>query len=433
MSPELLTIGMFGGLLLSILLGVSLAYALGAIAVIFGYLLFGVGGFYSIVTSTFGNMFSILLAAIPLFIFIGVALGRSRIADDLYRAFYMWSGKTNGGLLVGTSGFAAALSAMTGNCAASTLTTGLVGMPAMEKYGYDKRFVLGTIGAAGTLGILIPPSITLIIIGMITGLSVGKLFMGGLVAGLLVLASFILFVSIKSRLNPHLAPAAEHSHSLVERLAVLKSVVLPLAIIISVLSSIFLGIATPTEAAAVGVAAVIFSVAIRGEFTWRFVKSVTTQTATITGMVLWIVFGAGAFVSVYASGGGIDFMQDVLRAAAFNPWVIIITMQIVALILGMFLDPVGIILLLLPIFFPIVQELGFNPIWFCVIFQLNLCIGYITPPFGYNLFYLKSLSPQTPITKIYGSVLPYLAIMLLCGALLLVFPQILIRTTAFMT
>tara|TARA_R110002111_G_scaffold217922_2_gene280228 strand:+ start:6196 stop:7497 length:1302 start_codon:yes stop_codon:yes gene_type:complete len=432
MSPEFLTYGMFGMLLLTILLGVSLSYAMGGIAVIFGFLLYGSNGFYTIVSSTFGSMWSILLFSIPLFICIGVALGRSKIANDLYAAFYLWSGRTNGGLLVGTSGFAAVLSAMTGNCSASTITTGLVGMPAMKKHGYDDRFVLGTIGASGTLGILIPPSITLIIIGMMTGLSVGKLFFGGLIAGLFILAAFIIYILVRARFSPHLAPASDTSEPLSAKLAALRSVILPLLIVISVLASIFLGIATPTEAAAVGVAAVLFSVWLRGELTLNFIREVSHTTASVSGMVIWIIFGAGAFVAVYSSGGGVNFMLDLLRGLDLSPWGVVILMQVVTLVLGMFLDPVGIILLVMPIFFPIVVELGFDPIWFAVIFQLNLCIGYITPPFGYNLFYLKSLSPATPMRTIYGAVTPFLVIMLLTGALLLAFPPILVNLTALM-
>lgn len=432
MSPEILTIGMFGGLIIAIILGVSLSFAMGGIAVIFAVIMNGLPGIYSVVSSTFGNMWSILLSAIPMFIAIGIALGRSKIAEDLYQAFYLWSGRLNGGLLVGTSGFAAVLSAMTGNCSASTITTGLVGIPAMKRHGYDDRFVLGTIGASGTLGILIPPSITLIIIGMMTGLSVGKLFFGGLIAGLFILIAFIIYVVIKANLRPDLAPSANVAAPFKEKLKALKSVLLPLLIVLSVLVTIFLGIATPTEAAGVGVAAVLFAVWLRGELTFKFIKAVSYDTASVTGMVVWIIFGAGAFVSVYSSGGGISFMVDLLRGSNLEPWMLIVLMQVAALVLGMFLDPVGIILLTLPIFYPIVVELGFDPIWFCVIFQLNLCIGYITPPFGYNLFYLKSLSPDTPITEIYRSVLPFLGIMLGTGTLLLAVPDILITLTQIM-
>ncbi len=432
MSPELLTIGMFGLLLLLIMLGVSLSFALGGVAVIFTLILHGPGGLFPMISAVFGTMWSILLAAIPLFVFMGVALARSQISADLYRAFYVWSGKVNGGLLLGTTGFASVLSAMTGSCAASTLTTGMVGMPAMERHGYDRSFVLGTIGAAGTLGILIPPSITLIVIGMTTGLSVGRLFMGGLVAGLIVLTAILVYVAVRARLNPESAPAADFSVPLNEKVRALRSVIAPLTIIVVVLASIFMGLATPTEAAGVGAAAVVIAVALRGEVNLRFIREVSYSTASTTGMVIWIVFGATAFVSVYSGAGGIMFMQGMLLSLDINPWTLIIVMQIFALVLGMFLDPIGIILLVMPIFFPVVLNLGFDPLWFCIIFQLNLCIGYITPPFGYNIFYLKSLSPQTPISVLYRSVFPFVILMLLCGVVFLAFPSILVDGTNFL-
>ncbi|NWN91876.1 TRAP transporter large permease subunit [Marinobacter adhaerens] len=424
MSPELLTAGMFGLLLAFIILGVSLAFALGAVAVIFVVIMNGTGGLFPILSATFSSMWSISLAAIPLFVMMGISLGKSKIASDLYHAFHLWSGKVNGGLLVGTTGFASLLSAMTGSCAASTLTTGMVGMPNMDKHGYDKKLVLGTIGAAGTLGILIPPSITLIVIGMSTGLSIGKLFMGGLIAGLGMLAVILLYVITIANLQPEKAPATSESVPLRDKIRSLRAIILPLVIISVVLLSIFLGMATPTEAAAVGAAAVLIAVAIRGELNWSFIKDVSYSTATMSGMVIWIIFGASAFVSVYSAAKGIDFVQSFLLALDLSPWFLIVIMQIAGFILGMFLDPIGIILLVMPMFMPVVIELGFDPIWFAVIFQLNLCVGYISPPFGYNIFYLKTLSPRTPILELYKSVLPYVVIMILFGVFLLAFPSI---------
>lgn len=425
MSPELLTAGMFGLLLVFILAGVSLAFALGSVAVIFVVIMNGLNGLFPILSATFASMWSISLAAIPLFVMMGISLGKSKIASDLYLTFHLWSGKVNGGLLVGTTGFASLLSAMTGSCAASTLTTGMVGMPAMDKHGYDKKFVLGTIGAAGTLGILIPPSITLIVIGMSTGLSIGKLFMGGLIAGLGMLAVILAYVIIKANLQPEKAPAATESVPLAEKIHSLRAVILPVGIISVVLLSIFLGIATPTEAAAVGAAAVLIAIAIRGELNWDFLKEVSYSTATMSGMVLWIIFGASAFVSVYSAANGIDFIQSFLLSLDISPWLLILIMQVAGFILGMFLDPIGIILLVMPIFMPVVTQLGFDPIWFAVIFQLNLCVGYISPPFGYNIFYLKTLSPQTSILDLYRSVFPYVVLMILFGVFLLAFPSIL--------
>ncbi|WP_163851430.1 TRAP transporter large permease [Pseudooceanicola aestuarii] len=433
MSPEILTLGMFGSLVLLIVLGVSLSFALGGVAVAFTLIMYGSGGLFPMVSAVFGTMWSVLLAAVPLFIFIGVTLSRSRISSDLYHAFHLWSGRVNGGLLLGTAGFAAVLSAMTGSCAASTLTTGKIGMPAMERLGYDRGFALGTIAAAGTLGIIIPPSITLIVIGMTTGLSIGRLFMGGLIAGLLVLAVICAHVAIHAWRHPEAAPAIGHRVPLKDKLWSLRSVLAPLTIIVVVLASIFLGLATPTEAAAVGAVTVVLAVAAQGEVTLRFLREVCFETAVTTGMVIWIVFGATAFVSVYSAAGGISFMQSYLTELDLSPWMLMILMQLVVLVLGMFLDPLGIILLVLPMCFPVVVQLGFDPLWFCIIFQLNLCIGYITPPFGYNIFYLKTICPEASIVELYRAVLPYVALMILCGALLMAFPGILVQGTAWLT
>ncbi|MFP4573656.1 MAG: TRAP transporter large permease subunit [Desulfobacterales bacterium] len=427
MSPEIiLTIGMFGSLVICIMLGVSLAFALGAIGAISAFIMYGPTGFMPIVTGVFNYMWMLLLAAVPMFVYIGVALSKSGIAEDMFHAFYLWSGRLRGGLAIGSSCFAAALSAMTGNCSASTVTTGLVAMPSMRQKNYDEKIIFGSICSAGTLGILIPPSIPLIIIGMMTGQSIGKLFAGGLIAGLGILAAFILYILTMAWLYPNLCPALAENPPLKNKLVALKSVALPTLIIISILGSLFLGIATPTEAASVGALAVIICVAIRRELSWTFLKESAYQTASITGMVLWIMFGAGGFVAVYSGSGGIAFVQSVFMGLDVSPWVLIFLFQIFVLILGMFLDPMGIILLCIPIFYPVITALRFDPIWYGVVFNIALCVGYITPPFGYNLFYLKSLSPKTDMRTIYISVAPFIIIMIAALFLFMLFPQIIL-------
>lgn len=425
MSPELLlTIGMFGALIISIMLGVSLAFALGAIGTITALIMWGPAGLMPIVTGVFNYMWMLLLAAVPLFVFIGVALSKSNIATDMYEAFYLWSGRMRGGLAVGTCGFAAALSAMTGNCSASTVTTGLVAIPPMRQRKYRETIIFGSIGSAGTLGILIPPSITLIVIGMMTGQSIGKLFAGGLVAGVGIVVMFMTYILLRAWLQPDLCPALDESPSIQVKMRALKSVALPTLIILSILGSLFFGIATPTEASSVGALAVLLCVIIRGEFNWTFFKETAYQTASITGMVLWIMFGASGFVAIYSGGGGIWFVQSMLTDLNVSPWVLIFVLQGAILVLGMFLDPMGIILLCLPLFYPVVNTLGFDPIWYGVVFNIALCIGYITPPFGYNLFYLKSLSPQTDMNIIFRSVMPFILIMIIALVIMMVFPQI---------
>ena len=313
---------------------------------------------------------------------------------------------------------------MTGNCSASTVTTGLVAIPSMRRRKYSESIIFGSIGSAGTMGILIPPSITLIVIGMMTGQSIGKLFAGGLVAGTLIVAAFMIYIAIRAWLQPDLCPALEEPATLKEKLLALKSVFLPILIIISILGSLFLGIATPTEASSVGALAVLICIFIRGELNWKFLHEVAWQTASITGMVLWIMFGASGFVAIYSGGGGIYFVNSMLMGVDVSPWVMILLLQVAVLVLGMFLDPMGIILLCMPIFYPVVKNLGFDPIWYGVIFNIALCIGYVTPPFGYNLFYLKSLSPETDMMVIFRGVLPFIAIMVVAMIIMMVFPSI---------
>jgi len=425
MSPELLlTIGMFSALIIAIMLSVSLAFAMGAVAVVTAYVLWGSAGFFPIVSGVFKYMWMVELAAVPLFVFMGVALSKSGIAKDMYEAFYVWSGSLRGGLAVGSCGFAAALSAMTGNCSAATVTAGLVGIPPMRQRGYKDSIIFGTVCSAGTMGVLIPPSITLIIIGMMTGESIGKLFAGGLTAGLFIVVLFMIYIVVRCWLQPDLAPARVEKSTTREKLKAGKAVILPIVVVISVLGSIFFGIATPTEAASIGCVAVLFCVLVRREINWKFLKDVIYSTSTVTGMVLWIMFGAAGFIAVYCGGGGAQFIQDALMGLEIGPWGIFSVTMITVFILGMFLDPVGIILLVMPIFFPVIKQLGFDPIWYGVLFQLNLCMGYITPPFGYNIFYIKTLSPETPIRVIYSSVLPFVIIMIVSLLIMTFIPSI---------
>ncbi|MGD9974566.1 MAG: TRAP transporter large permease subunit [Desulfatirhabdiaceae bacterium] len=423
MSPELiLTVCMFSALIIAIMLGISLAFAMGGIAVVTAYILWGYSGLFIIVSSVFKYMWMVELAAVPLFVFMGVALAKSSIAKEMYEAFYVCAGSIRGGLAVGSCGFAAALSAMTGSCAASTLTAGLVGIPPMRERKYNESLIFGTICSAGSMGVLIPPSITLVIIGMTTGESIGKLFAGGMTSGLFIVGLFIAYILILTWLKPDYAPARVETSTLKEKIFALRTVILPGVVIISVLGSIFVGIATPTEAAAIGCVAVFLCVMSRGEATWAFIRDVVYSTSNVTGMVIWIMFGAAGFVSVYCGAGGAGFIQEFLLGLEIGRWGVFAITMIITFILGCFLDPVGIILLTLPIFYPVIKSLGFHPVWYCVLVQANLCLGYITPPFGYNLFYLKTLTPETPMRLIYKSIMPFVAIMIFSMIVMIIFP-----------
>jgi len=425
MSPELLlTIGMFSILIVGIMFGISLAFALGGVAVVSAFILWGPDGFFTLVTGVFKYMWMVELAAIPLFIFMGVALSKCSLAANMYEAFYVCAGAVRGGLAVGSCGLAAALSAMTGSCAASTVTTGLVGIPPMRQRGYKDSLIFGTICAAGSMGVLIPPSITLVIIGMTTGVSIGKLFAGGMTSGLFIVALFMAYILFITWLKPDLAPARVEKSTWKEKILSTRTVIMPAIVIISVLGSIFIGIATPTEAAAIGCVAVFLCVLAQGEVNMTFIKEVVYTTTTVTGMILWIMFGAAGFVTVYTGAGGAGFVQDILLGMSIGPWGVFTITMVIVFILGCFLDPVGIILLVLPIFYPVIKTMGFNEVWYCVLFQVNLCLGYITPPFGYNLFYMKSLCPESPMIVIYKSIVPFVFIFIFAMVVMVFFPGI---------
>lgn len=425
MSPELiLTIGMFTALIGGIMFGVSLAFALGGVAVVSAFILWGSDGFFTLVTGVFKYMWMVELAAIPLFVFMGVALSKCSLAANMYEAFYVCAGSIRGGLAVGSAGLAAALSAMTGSCAASTVTVGLVGIPPMRQRGYKDSLIFGTICAAGSMGVLIPPSITLVIIGMTTGVSIGKLFAGGMTSGLFIVALFIAYILFITWLKPELAPARVEKSTWKEKILSTRTVIMPALVIISVLGSIFIGIATPTEAAAIGCVAVFLCVLAKGEVNMTFIKEVVYTTTNVTGMILWIMFGAAGFVTVYTGAGGAGFVQDILLSMNIGPWGVFTITMVIVFILGCFLDPVGIILLVLPIFYPVIKTLGFDEVWYCVLFQVNLCLGYITPPFGYNLFYMKNLCPESPMIVIYKSIVPFVFIFIFAMVIMVFFPGI---------
>ena len=425
MSIELVTVVMFGGLIVSLMLGIPLAWCLGGVAVVVCYLLWGTEGLLLIVYNTFGSMWIIVLVAIPLFISMGILLERAGIAEALFETAHRWSGSLRGGIAMGTVVICAIFAAMTGVTATATLTMGLIAVPAMLKRGYDKSIALGTVAGAGTLGILIPPSIISILIALIGRVSVGKLFMAGIGPGLLLGALFIAYIGIRAWLNPKLCPPHPEKFTQREKIISTRAVVLPLLIILAVLGSIFFGIATPTEAASLGVVAVLIAVAIHRRFNWKIIKETTTETFRITVLTMWIFFGAMAFSAVYARAGGGAFITELVTGLGFGRWGILIAINMVAFFLGMFLDPFAIIFILVPIGFPIIRELGFDPIWFGILFVINMQIGYISPPFGYQLFYLKSVAPPEITTgDIYRSVWPFVGIMILGMAIIMAFPQI---------
>lgn len=427
MSIEALTLLFFAALLLFIFMGVPLVFVLGGVSVIFLYFTWGFEALYMVASQMYSTMGSFTLVAIPLFVFMAMILERTGVARDLYRMMHLWCGGMRGGLAVGTLGICAVFAAMVGISGAAVVAMGTIALPAMLERGYDKRMVLGVINTGGGWGVLIPPSIMMILYALISGVSVGKMFAAGILPGLVLIALTVLYVLIRSHLQPHLAPALPESErgSWPEKFRALRSVVLPVMVVVMVMGSIITGLTTPTEAAAMGVLGALFSAAAYRQLNMDLIREASIRTFKLTGMIVWILFAAHAFSSAYQSMGAHEFIDSLMQMIPGGRWGILIAMMLIVFLFGMVLDPVGIMLITLPVFLPIVDALGFDPIWFGILFVINMEIGYMTPPFGFNLFYLKGIVPPGITMKdIYRSVIPFVAVQIVGMIILMIFPQI---------
>ena len=431
MSIEMITLLLLVSLFLLIFTGLPLAFSLGSVGIIFTYIFLGPDSLFLLASRARSTMFIYVMIAVPLFMFMASILDKSGLADDLYNALSIWMGPVRGGLAMGTVVICTLMAAMSGVSAAAVLTMGVIALPAMLKRGYDKSIALGSITAGGALGQLIPPSILMVIYGGVAGVSVGKLFMGGVLPGLLLAGLFIVYIAIRSFIQKDIAPALHEKErreiTWGQKIASLKSIILPALLIIGVLGSIFKGIATPTEAAAIGAGGSIICGLIHRRLTWEIIRTACFNTLKSTCMVMWIMIGSMLFVSFYFSIGGADFVKETLLGIGVNRWFIIFGMQAVLFVLGCLLDPSGIVLLCTPLFLPIVEALGFDPLWFGVLFIVNLEMAYLTPPFGYNLFYLKSVvSEDITMGDIYRSVWPFVVLQMIGLTVCMIFPQIIL-------
>lgn len=427
MSIEALTLLFFGSLLLFVFLGVPLAFVLGGVSVVFLYFTWGFDSFYMVVAQIWGTMNSFTLVAIPLFVFMAMILERTGVAKDLYRTMHLWFGGIRGGLAIGTLVICAIFAAMVGISGAAVVAMGTIALPAMLARGYDKNMALGVINTGGGWGILIPPSILMILYALISGVSVGKMFAAGVGPGIMLIVLTAVYILVKAHLRPDLAPALppEERASFKEKILSLKSIALPVLIVLMVLGSIIGGITTPTEAAAMGVLGSLISAVVYRKLSFGLITEASIRTFRLTGMIMWILFSAHAFSAAYQSMGAQALIEHLVMMIPGGEWGIILAMMLILFILGMVLDPVGIMLITLPVFLPIVNSLGFDPIWFGLLFVLMMEIAYMTPPFGFNLFYLKGIVPPGITMKdIYRSVIPFVIIELIGLGLLMIFPQI---------
>lgn len=428
MSVEWITFLMIVSFVTLLGAGLPLAFATGAIAVVFALGLFGVDSLNLIVSRVFTLMGNYVLVSVPLFIFMACILERAGVADSLFRAVYVWSGRLRGGLAVAVIISCAIMAAMVGVIGAEVVTMGVVALPAMLGRRYDKDLALGSICAGGGLATLIPPSVVFIMYGLTAGVSVGQLYMAGVVPGLLLAGLYIGYIVVRAHLQPDLAPPAseaERSIPFTQKLALLKGLVLPAFVAFGVLGSLYAGLATPTEAAGVGCVGACIATAVHRRLSWQNVTQAVVDTTRVTCMLYWLFFGASTLIGVYTLAGGTDFVKRTLTALPVGPWGVLILMQLIWIVLGCLIDWIGILLLTAPIFVPIIESLGFSPLWFGVLFCMNMQISYISPPFGPAVFYLKGVTPpDITVGDIFHSVWPFLGLQLVGLALVMTFPAL---------
>ncbi len=429
MSPEVVTIGMFAGLLIGLFLGHPLAFVLGGLAVIFGYLGWGPTSFYMFLNRTWGTMDNYILVCIPLFILMAQLLDQSGVAEDLFDTMRYLFGPIPGGVAVAVVVVSTLFGACTGIIGASVVTMGLLSMPVMLKYNYNKQLASGAVCAGGTLGILIPPSIMLVVMADQAATSVGKLFAGAIIPGLILSGLYIVYILIRCGFKPKDGPAlTREERQAVSKLQltkmVMKSMVPPMILILGVLGSIFAGIATPTEAAGVGATLAFMMTLAYGKFTFEGLKTAVINTAKTTSMVIIILVGASCFAGVFLGSGGGKVVQNLILGIGFGKWGTFIVMMIILFILGMFIDWIGIIMITFPVFLPIAQQLGFDKVWFVVTMAVMLQDSFLTPPFGYALFYLKGVAPPEVTTSdIYWGAFPFWRLMELGLIIVVIWPS----------
>ncbi len=439
MNPALIVVLMFVAVVVLFVLKTPVAFTLGSVGIVSLYLLNGPRFLQMLPPSMVENMTSIILLAIPLFIFIGCILEKSGIADEIFEMIYKWLGPVPGGLAIGTVFICVVFAAMVGIVGAATVTMGLIALPAMLKRGYKTSLAIGCISGGGALGFLIPPSVTMIVYASLSNLSIGKMFLAGILPGLLLASLFMGYILIRSLINPNLAPPipVEERATWAEKWASVRNLAMPFILIFSIMGTIFSGAATPTEAAAVGavVSMLIVGFRVRNlKDTLAVVNKAAERAAFLTSMVLWIIIGCLAFSAVVNTLGLPMLLKDLIDSIGLNRWAVLIAMQLSFFLLGMVMDDLPIIMITVPIYVPLISLLGFDPVWFGILFIVNMQMAYLTPPFGFVLFYMKGVVPEgVTMGDIYKSVWPFIGLQTLCLIIIMVFPEIVLWLPSLFT
>jgi tripartite ATP-independent transporter DctM subunit len=432
---EVISLIIIASMLALMALGVPLVYTTLTVAIACTLYQLGFSGLPLVASRVTGFVTEYVFVAVPLFVLMACVLERSGVARDLYDAMFLLAGRLPGGVAVQTTLVAVFMAAMTGIIGGEIVLLGMVALPQMLRLGYDPKLAIGTICAGGSLGTLIPPSVVLIVYGLVANVSIGKLFLAGAGPGLLLASLYITYIIVRCWFNPSLAPKVSDSDMSIDRaekIRLAKGLVLPLAVIVWVLGSIYAGIASVTEAAAVGVAGAMASAVVRREFNFVMMRDALYQTMRTVGMLIWLSFGANALVGIYNIMGGTAYMKTMLTTLPVPPLAIIVIMMALLIVMGTFMDWIGICLLTMPIFVPVIVALGYDPIWFGILFTLNMQVSYLSPPFGPACFYLKSVAPpEITLNQIFNSMWPFIGLQLIGLAIVLLNPEIALWLTQY--
>jgi len=430
MSYELIAVLIFASMLLMLLTGHRIFGAIGGVATVFALLLWGEGaeGMPFHASLVLLNWYPLL--TLPLFIYMGYMFSESGIASDLYRMFHVWMGPIHGGLAVGTIGLMTAVAAMNGLSVAGMAIGASLALPEMLKRKYDKVMVTGVIQAGSSLGIMIPPSVVLVLYGMIARQPVGHLWMAGVLPGFLLATLFLLYILIRCKLQPHLGPTLpleeRQQISWGEKFRLLRAGIIPLVIIFSMTGLFLMGITSLVECSAAGAAATTIAALVKGRLNRRVMDETLRNTLSVSCMFMWVILAALCFSAVFDGLGAVHAMESLfLEKWHLSPFGVIVMMQFTYLLMGMFLDDTAMLIIVAPLYVPLVIKLGFDPIWYGVLYTITCQIAYLTPPFGYNLFLMKAMAPdEVTLADIYRSIIPFVLVMCIGLAIVMMFPQI---------
>ncbi|WP_425072761.1 TRAP transporter large permease [Sagittula sp. S175] len=429
MSYEMIAVVMFAGMMLMLMTGQRVFGAIGFVGALAGLLLWGTGGVDVPFAAAMKLMKWYPLLTLPMFIFMGYVLSESKIADDLYKMFHVWMGPVRGGLAIGTIGLMVLISAMNGLSVAGMAIGATIALPELLRRGYDKIMVTGVIQAGSSLGILVPPSVVLVLYAMIARQPVGQLWLAGVIPGLMMAAMFILYIYVRCRLDPKLGPPLppeERDIPRAEKLRLLRAGALPLVIFFVMMFPFVKGWTSLVESSAIGAMAAFVAAVLKRRMTREVFENSVRNTLAISCMFMWIILAALGFGAIFDGLGAVRAIENLFtEQLGLSPWMILILMQLSFIIMGTFLDDTAMLVIVAPLYVPLVGELGFDLIWYGVLYTITTQIAYMTPPFGYNLFLMRAMAPpQISLTDIYRSIVPFALVMVVALALVMAFPQI---------